>query len=174
MLTKKFDSEIEKKERREYLFILILCTWTLGAGSRFLMAVLFVLHIVHHATPTPQTQTKWLLCKDSTCSLKSMSDLNPSLCSETTCQVCHIYHDLMWWLSFFRKERDSQTLKANLNFKFALDSRHRMFFCTLSHGRLYLITYFLSQPHGSCPWAFERDLFTIHDCRCQGCYLCCS
>lgn len=63
---------------------------------------------VHHAMPTPQTQTNWLLCKDTPCS-ERVFGLNPSLCSETPRQVHHIYHDLMWTVRIFPKGRERLT-----------------------------------------------------------------
>lgn len=98
---------------------------------------------VHCATP--QTQTQWLLCKDATCN-EGVFDLNHH-CALNLHVRCITYH-APWpsvddW-DFSEIKRDSQILETNLNFRFAVESEHRMLFSMLSQGHLYLIACFLS------------------------------
>ena len=109
---------LRRETKRGYLLIWICCTWTLAAGS---WRMCFVSKTrVHHATPTPQTQTKWLLCK-ILLAAKECVWLKPSLFSETMCQVYHTPWPKSGWLGFSERKRNSYSSKTKLNVRLAVD-----------------------------------------------------
>lgn len=117
-------------------------------------------HGAPHATPTPQTQTKWLLCK-ILLAVKVCVWLQSSLCSESDLSgVSHTPWPKKWLIRFSERKRNSYSSKTKLDVRFAVDSQPGTFvLCMLSHGHLSLAC-FLSQHHSSHPWV-SRELLTV-------------
>lgn len=80
--------------------------------------------LVHHATPTPQTQTKWLLCKILLAVKVCVFDFNHHCAlKRPSSGVSHTPWPKSGWLGFSERKRNSYSSKTKLDVRFAVDSQ---------------------------------------------------
>lgn len=97
-----------------------MLSWTLAAGS---WRMCFVSKTwVHHATPTPQTQTKWLLCKILLAVKVCLTSIITVLWNDLS-GVSHTPWPKSSWLGFSERKRNSYSSKTKLDVRFAVDSQ---------------------------------------------------
>lgn len=77
---------------------------------------------VHHATPTPQTQTKWLLCKILLAVKVCLTSIITVLWNDLS-GVSHTPWPKSGWLGFSERKRNSYSSKTKLDVRFAVDSQ---------------------------------------------------